>query len=119
MPFAPTGVTGSDPGTVILRVDPDQILRLRDRLAAVREHVHEFLVKKSELLDVRPLGADPVSVETANAFNENARSAVEAADGFIDELTHVVEALGEAATAYKLTEDTHEQVYRQAGRWSG
>jgi hypothetical protein len=116
MPFAPTGVTGSGPGTVTLRVDPDQVLRLRDRLDAIRDTVGTFLRDKAHALNVRPLGADPVSAATTRAFNENAESAIHAAKGFVDELKRVVDALDQAAKAYKLTEDIHERVYRRAGR---
>lgn len=116
MPFAPGGAAGTGLGTVTLRVEPGEVIRLRNRLAAVRDQALKFLAENRERLYVRPLGADPVSAQTAQAFNENAQAALDAAWGFHDELTRVVDSLDQAAKAYNLTEDTHEQVYRQAGR---
>lgn len=116
MPFVPAGEVGSGLGLATLRVDPDQVVRLKTRLAAIRDKVLNFLVDKRETLNVRPLGADPVSAETAQAFNENAQTAIEAAWGFVDELTQVVDSLDAAVKAYDLVDDTHAQAFRQAGQ---
>jgi hypothetical protein len=116
MPFAPGGAVGSGLGMATLHVEPDQVLRLRNRLAAVRDRVENFLRDKAEALNVRPLGADPVSAETAQAFNENAQAAIDAASGFVDELNRVLGSLDQAAKAYNLVENTHAQAYRLAGQ---
>jgi hypothetical protein len=65
---------------------------------------------------MRPLGADPVSRDTADAFNENTQAAINAARGYLTELEGVLDALDQAAKTYNLVEDTNTQTFRQALR---
>lgn len=65
---------------------------------------------------IRPLGADAVSSDAAEAFNENAQAAIDAAFGYLEELKAVLDGLDQAAKAYNLVEDTNTQTFRQALR---
>jgi hypothetical protein len=106
----------SEHGGATLRVEPDQILRLKTRLDAIRDEVGSFLRDNRQVLNVRPLGKDPVSDETAQAFNENADAALAAAWGYHHELTRVVDALDEAAKEYKRREEANAQKYQERDR---
>lgn len=115
MPFSASaaGAIGAGLGLRTMSVDPDKILQLKAELEPIRDEVETFLNTKGRTMAMRPLGADPVSNETAEAFNENAQAAIDAAWGFRDELTNVVDTLGEAARTYRLVDDTHAQNFRQ------
>jgi hypothetical protein len=112
--FQPADPVGPDPGPATLRVDSDQVVRLRKRLESVRVRVDTFLTNEAESLSIRQLGADPVSAETANAFNENAKVASQVAWEYVRQLQQVIEALDKSMAAYQLADDTHADIYRQA-----
>lgn len=116
MPFNWTDATDTGPSTSTLRVAPDQVLQLKAELQSIYDEVRDFLRSKAPAMTMRPLGADPVSSETAEAFNENTRAAVDTARGYLDELTRVLDALDQAAKTYNLVEDTNTQAFRQVLR---
>lgn len=96
-----------------MRVDPAMVTQLRNELQPIYDDVEAFLVDKADAMVVRPLGADPVSRDTAAAFNENSRSAIDAAWGFLKELKSVIDALEQSAKDYAAVEDTNEQTFRR------
>ncbi len=96
-----------------MRVDPAMVLQLKAELQPVHDETENFLLNNTEAMAVRPLGADPVSRETADAFNENSRSAIEMAWAYLDELKNTLDTLDQAARDYNLVEDTNEQTFRQ------
>jgi hypothetical protein len=110
MPFRPDG-TGASTSTV--RVDLDQVLRLKAELQPIHDEVETFLTRGASGMMMRPLGADPVSSETAEAFNENTQTAIDAARGYIAELKNVLDALDQAVQTYNLVEDANTQSFRQ------
>jgi ribosome biogenesis protein Tsr3 len=114
MPFNLTGETDASMST--LRVEPDQVLRLKAELQPIYDEVNEFLKTKAPAMIMRPLGTDPVSSETAQAFNENAQTAIDAAWGYLDELENVLNALDQAVKTYNLVEDTNTQTFRQGAQ---
>jgi hypothetical protein len=116
MPFNLTGATDTGPSKSTLRVEPDQVLRLKAELQSVHDEVEQFLLANELAWGVQPLGADPVSRETANAFNENASAAFDAAYGYLDELKAVLDTLDQAAKTYDLVEDTNAQTFRQGNQ---
>jgi hypothetical protein len=116
MPFDPTSATSSGPSTSTLRVEPDQVLQLKAELLPIYDEVERFLHIKAPAMMMQPLGADPVSSETAQAFNENTQAAVDAAWGYLEELKGVLNALDQAIKTYNLVEDTNAQAFRQANQ---
>jgi len=116
MPFNVTGETSGGPSTSTLRVEPDQVLQLKAELQPIHDEVEEFLNTKAPAMVMQPLGADPVSRETAHAFNENAQAAVDAAFGYLNALKGVLGALDQAAKTYNLVEDTNAQTFRQGAQ---
>jgi hypothetical protein len=113
MPFDPTSATSSGPSTSTLRVDPDQVLQLKAELQPIYDEVRDFLRAKAPAMMMAPLGADPVSSETAQAFNENTQTAIDAAFGYLNELKGVLDALDQAVKTYNLAEDANAQLFRQ------
>lgn len=117
MPFRPGGtepIPSSGPGT--LRVAPDQVLQLKSDLQTIYDEVENFVSTKAQAMTMRPLGADMVSLETADAFNANTQSAIDATLGYMKELQRVLDALDQAAKTYNLVEDTNTEAFRQAVR---
>lgn len=112
MPFW-TGETDTAPTPSTLRVAPDQVLRLKAELQTIYDEVDIFVRNYGQSMAIQPLGADPVSSETAQAFNENAQAALDAARGYLDALRGVLDALDQAAKTYDLVEDTNAQTFRQ------
>ena len=115
MPFW-TGGTDTGPSTSALRVDPAQVLQLKGELQPIYDEVDLFLQNYGQSMVMRPLGADAVSRETAESFNENAQAAIGAARGFMDQLRAVLEALDQAVKTYNLVEDTNVRSFRQGAR---
>lgn len=113
MPFIETAATGPNPSASTLRVDPAQVLKLKAELLPIHDEVEEFLSRRAPAMMMRPLGADPVSSETAAAFNENTKAAIDAARGYLAELKNVLGALDQAVKTYNLVEDTNTQTFRQ------
>jgi ElaB/YqjD/DUF883 family membrane-anchored ribosome-binding protein len=116
MPFIETGATGSGQSASTLRVDPAQVLQLKAELQPIYDEVEEFLSTKGRAMAMRPLGADPVSSETAEALNENTQSALDAARGYLRELRSVLDTLDQAAKTYNLVEDTNAQAFRMGAQ---
>jgi hypothetical protein len=116
MPFDWRAATDTGSSTSTLRVEPDQVLQLKAELQLIYTEVEDFLYNKGRNMVMRPLGADPVSHETADAFNENAQSALDAAFGYLGELQGVLNALDQAAKTYNLVEDTNTQTFRQGAQ---
>jgi PE family protein len=112
MPFW-NGGTDTGPSRSTLRVDPAQVLQLKAELQPIYDEVEDFLNSRGRSMAMQPLGADPVSFETADAFNENARSALDAAWGYLAELKNVLSTLDQAVKTYNLVEDTNTQGFRQ------
>jgi len=115
MPFW-TGGTDTSPSTSTLRVDPAQVLQLKGELQPIYDEVDLFLQNYGQSMVMRPLGADAVSRETADSFNENAKAAIDAARGYMDQLRGVLEALDQAVKTYSLVEDTNVQSFRQGAQ---
>lgn len=115
MPFwtGDTGTPNSDAGPSTLRVEPDQVIRLKNELQPIYDEVSEFLWTKAPSMIMKPLGADAVSSDTAKAFNENSRAAADAARGYLKELKAVLDALDQAAKTYNLIEDDRARAFRQ------
>ncbi|MGH3859421.1 PE domain-containing protein [Actinokineospora sp.] len=100
-----------------MRVEPDKILALKRRFEDRREIVREFIdLKRDALVSVRPPGTDPCSEKTVAALGENGASALDAARGYINELTAVIDSLSEAARTYGLVEDNNAQAFQQVQR---
>lgn len=116
MPFDLTGATDASPSTSTLRVEPGQVLQLKAELQTIHNDVEDFLNTKAPGMTMRPLGADPVSRETAQAFNENTQAAVDAAFGYLNALKGVLGALDQAAKTYDLVEDNNAQTFRQGAQ---
>jgi uncharacterized protein YukE len=114
MPFDLTGATNTSTGASTLRVEPEQVLHLKAELQLIHDEVEGFLNTRAQAMAMRPLGADPVSSETADAFNENAHAAIKAATGYQRALEDVLGALTQVAKTYNLVEDTTAQTFRQA-----
>ena len=114
MPFW-TGDTANGPSTgpSTVRVDPDKVLALKADLQLIHDEIYEFLNTNAGAMVMRPPGADPVSSDTANAFNQNVQAAVDASWGYLDEVKSVLDALDQAAKTYNLVEDTNTQTFRQ------
>jgi hypothetical protein len=115
MPFW-TGETETSPSTSTLRVDPGQVLQLKAELQPIHDEVEKFLNNKAPSMLMRPLGADPVSSDTADAFNENTQAAIDAAFGYLNELKSVLATLDQAVKTYNLVEDTNTQTFRQGAQ---
>jgi PE family protein len=113
MPFQPGG-TDTGPTASSLRIDPAQVLHLKAELQPIHDELETFLNLKGRGMSMQPLGADPVSFDTADLFNVNTQSALDAAWGYIDELKNVLHALDQAAKTYNLVEDANTQAFRQA-----
>jgi hypothetical protein len=115
MPFrngdSDTPNTGSSTST--LRVEPDQVLRLKTELQTIYDEVEVFLRRRTPTMMMRPLGADPVSSDAADAFNKNTQSAIDAARGYQDALKGVLDTLDQAVRTYDLVEDANTQAFRQ------
>lgn len=116
MPFWTGDTARPDTGPSTLRVEPDQVIRLKNELQPIYDEVDEFLWARAPSMAMKALGADPVSSDAAEAFNENAQAAVDAARGYLNELKAVLDALDQAAKTYSLTEDERAQTFRQVSQ---
>jgi hypothetical protein len=110
----PIGEVGSALPAATLVVQPDKILQLKARLEARRDAVQDFMREGREnLAIVPPPGGDPASKGGVEALGRNGQSAMEAMDGFVSELSRVIEALDEAARQYGLVEESNAERLRQ------
>lgn len=116
MPFDWKAATDTGPSTSTLRVEPDQVLQLKAELQPIYDEVDIFLQNHGQAMVMQPLGADPVSRETAEVFNENTQTAIDAARGYLDALKGVLDALDQAVNTYNLVEETNTQTFRQGAQ---
>lgn len=121
MPFLEDGISFEAPGRIgsglpkaTLVVQPDQVLHLKRRLEDRRDKIELFMRnERDNLTVVPPPGADPCSREGVEALSQNGQSAMDALDGFVAELTNVIDALDEAARMYGLAEESSTEAFRQ------
>jgi methyl-accepting chemotaxis protein len=103
-------------GAVTMRVAPDQVLALRARLAAVSLDVGDFIRAQGDALRAKPLALDEVSHDAADDFANNAKTAIDVAQQFVDELDRTIDALNRAAETYNLIEDVNTSAMQQQNR---
>ena len=60
-----------------------------------------------------PLGADSCSEGVAEALSQNGQAALDSTQGYVDELTNVIDALDEIARAYGLLEESNSDRFGQ------
>jgi hypothetical protein len=99
-----------------MKVAPDQVLALRDKLAAVSLDVGDFIRAQGYALRAKPLALDDVSHDAAEAFANNAKMAIDVAQKFADELDRTIDALNRAAETYNLVEDVNTSAMQQQNR---
>lgn len=100
------GRVGSGLPAARLVVDPEQVRALWDGIEQERVEVEKWLLANFHKLDFVPrLGTDPCSKESAEALSKNGQAAVEAAQGYVQQLRNVAEALAEIAHEYRLMDD--------------
>lgn len=103
------------PSNATLRVSPDQVTALRDRLTTVRDDVRDFLTAQRNNLILRPAGHDGVSRDAASTFAANANTAIEVASEFVRQLNATIDGLDRAAQQYRLVEDANTAALRSRG----
>lgn len=104
----PSGQIGSGLPPAKLVVQPDKVLFVKRGFEDERAEVDRFIRNKGHMLNaVGPPGADPCSEGVAEALSQNGQAALDAAQGYADELTNVINALDEVARAYGLLEETN------------
>ncbi len=118
MPFIEShdtsGAIGSGLPTANMIIAPDKILALKRGFEDRRAIVQEFMTFEGRnLADVRSPGADPASEGGAEVLGRNGQTALDATQGYIDQLTKVIDALDASARQYGLVEDTNTQTFRQ------
>ncbi|RKT53454.1 PE domain-containing protein [Saccharothrix australiensis] len=117
MPFlASGGGGGGTAAPVTMQVQPDQILALKARYEAVRDTVQDFLDRNRDALRARPLADDDVSRDAAQVFTENATTAIDVVDRFVNELALNIAQLDQAAKTYKLVEELNTQSMQSQAR---
>jgi hypothetical protein len=110
----PSGEIGSGLPPATLVVQLDKILFLKRGLEDERAEIDRFISNKGWALSaVPPPGADPCSEGVAEALSQNGQAALEAARGYVDELTNLINSLDETAKAYGLTEDANVAKFGQ------
>ena len=102
----PSGPVGSGLPPATLVVQPDKILFVKHGFEDERDALRSFINHKGRMLSsVPPPGADPCSEGVAEALGQNGQAALDAVAGYVDELTNIINSLGEAAKAYGLVEE--------------
>jgi hypothetical protein len=110
----PGGEIGSGLSPATLIVQPDKILFLKRGLEDERDAILSFITKKGRMLSsVPPPGTDPCSEGVAEALSQNGQAALDAATGYVEELTNIIDALGETAKAYGLVEESNADKFGQ------
>lgn len=97
--------------SVTMRVHPDRVLALKRDLEAVRNKVSNFLQSRSSDLIVPPMAGDPVSKRASEAFSQNAKTAIQITNQFLQELTQQINSLEKAAKQYNLTEEVNRSTF--------
>jgi PE family len=103
-------------GPVRMTVEPEEVLRLKTRLLAVRDSVNEYVRSNADDLRGRPLAEDDVSLDAAEDFEVNANAAIDVTRRFIGELERTITGLKDAAATYDLVDDTHATAMRQLAK---
>jgi len=98
---------------VKMTVQPEEVVRLKTRLEAVRDSVNDFVQNNGETLRGGPLASDDVSQDAAKDFAANAESAIDAARKFVGQLNNTIAGLEQAKSTYNLIDDTHATVMQQ------
>ncbi|MFL6140381.1 MAG: PE domain-containing protein [Labedaea sp.] len=107
-PAEPGGEIGSGLPPAKLIVQPDKILFLKRGLEDERDKIRSFINHKGRMLSsVPPPGTDPCSEGLAEALSQNGQAALDAATGYVDELSNIIDALDETAKAYGLVEESN------------
>jgi len=100
----PAGQSGP---AVTMRVEPEEVVRLRIRLEAVRDSVNDYVRDNTDALRGKPLAEDDVSKDAAKDFEVNADAAITETRKFVNELERTIAGLKDAADTYNLVDDTH------------
>jgi hypothetical protein len=98
---------------VKMTVQPEEVVRLKTRLEAVRDDVAGFISANRMSLRGGPLADDDVSKDAAKDFTANAESAIDVTRQFLDQLDVTIVGLKEALAAYNLVDDTHATAMQQ------
>jgi hypothetical protein len=98
-----------------MRVEPDQVLRLKHDLEDIRRDARYFVEYETAAMTPLPMGADPVSHDVAETVGRNADTAITCMKGYLDELTAVIDSLARTAHQYGLNDDTAAEAFRGPG----
>lgn len=110
----PLGKIGSGLPPAKLVVQPDKVLAVKQGFEKERDKVQRFLLYKGHMLAaIPPPGADPCSEGTVEALGQNGQSALEAAQGYVDQLNAIINSLDNTARAYGLQEQTGEDRFKR------
>ncbi|HET9143231.1 hypothetical protein [Actinophytocola sp.] len=110
----PSGQIGSGLPPATLVVQPDKILFVKRGFEDERDRIRSFINDKGHLLvDLRPPGTDPCSDGVVDVLGKNGQSALDAARGYVDELTNIIQSLNDAATDYGLVEQANADKFGQ------
>jgi len=108
MPAGPQGGPA-----VKMTVQPEEVVRLKHRLEAVRDDVTSFISANRRSLRGGPLADDNVSQDAAKDFAANADSAVDVTRQFVDQLDITIAGLESAVATYRLADDTQAIALQQ------
>jgi hypothetical protein len=110
----PSGQIGSGLPPATLVVQPDKILFVKRGFEDERDRIRSFINDKGHLLaDVQPPGADPCSEGVVQVLGQNGQSALDAARGYVDELTNIIQSLDDAARICGLAEQANADMFGQ------
>lgn len=87
------------------QVRVDNVLQLRNALAAEVVRLQEGFLRTRRDMQVGECGGDPLSQPVADAFNRRIQALTHADDAYLAELNRVREELHRTALAYGHTED--------------
>jgi hypothetical protein len=115
MPFWEEGAEPAPPSPAArMVVDPDNIIRLKQRLEDRRQILRDYLTRKGDALFTgRAPGTDPCSERNAEVFTDNGKAAAEALRGFIKALGATIDSLHASAVAYGLVEEDNTDRFRR------
>lgn len=103
---------GLPPATLV--VEPGKVLALKQGVEKERDKVQQFITYRGHLLaSIPPPGSDPCSEGTVEALGENGQSALDAATGYVEQLTNIINSLDETAQTYGLQEATSADRFKQ------
>ena len=94
-----------------VRVTPENVLQLRNALAAEVDRLSATLQLRERALHVGECGKDPLSRPVADAFNQKIQSLVTQMQAYVRELSGARDALHETALTYGHTEDQVRQSF--------